>query len=138
MMSKLIEALKGHSLAVLTADGNTRVFTGRGVTDLYRLLKKEPQALSGALVADKVVGRAAAALMMLGGVKEVHIEIVSDLALSLLAESAVKISYEVSAPHILNGAGTDWCPLEKACYGCTTAQQCLAEIDKFFAKIQMQ
>lgn len=138
MISDLIESLKGHSLAILTADREMRVFDGRGVADLYRLLREEPRALSGALVADKVVGRAAAALMILGGVKEVYTEIVSNLALSLLAESAVKISYQVGVLHILNGAGTDWCPLERACCNCTKAEQCLTEIDNFFEKKAMK
>lgn len=48
-----------------------RVFHERSVKDLYRLLKEESEFLDGAFVADKVVGKAAAALMILGGVKEV-------------------------------------------------------------------
>ena len=47
-----------------------RIFRERGVKDLYRLLREEPQLLDGAFVADKVVGKGAAALMILGGVEE--------------------------------------------------------------------
>lgn len=133
-MTDLKDALKGHTLAVLTAGGSMLVFDGRGVSDLHRLLSEEPQTLRGASVADKVVGRAAAALMMLGGVAEVYTEIVSDLALNLPGDFAVKVTYDVSVPHILNRAGTAWCPLESACRNCETAEQCLIEINKFFHK----
>lgn len=133
-MTDLKDALKGHTLAVLTAEGSMLVFDGRGVSDLHRLLSEEPQTLRGASVADKVVGRAAAALMMLGGVAEVYTEIVSDLALCLPGDFAVKVTYDVSVPHILNRAGTAWCPLESVCRNCETAEQCLIEINKFFHK----
>lgn len=46
-----------------------RLFHERGVKDIYRLLKEEPDFLNGSFIADKVIGKAAAALMILGGVK---------------------------------------------------------------------
>ena len=54
-----------------------RIFRERGVKDLYRLLREEPQLLDGAFVADKVVGKGAAALMILGGVEELFADVVS-------------------------------------------------------------
>lgn len=49
-----------------------RTFTRRGVADLYDLLVQEPEFLHGAFVADKVIGKAAASLMVLGGVRQVY------------------------------------------------------------------
>ncbi len=40
-----------------------RIFRERGVADLFRLQHEEPQLLRGAFIADKVVGKGAAALM---------------------------------------------------------------------------
>ena len=51
---------------------NIRTFTQRGVADLYDLLTQEPDFLKGASIADKVVGKGAAALMILGGIRELH------------------------------------------------------------------
>lgn len=45
-----------------------RTFTQRGVADLYDLLVTEPDFLQSASIADKVIGKAAASLMVLGGV----------------------------------------------------------------------
>ena len=41
-----------------------RLFHERGVKDIYRLLKEEPDFLNGSFIADKVIGKAAAALMI--------------------------------------------------------------------------
>ena len=54
-----------------------RIFRERGVADLFRLLHEEPQLLRGAFIADKVVGKGAAALMVLGGVEGFFAGVVS-------------------------------------------------------------
>lgn len=63
----LIERLDAEQCScVIYNGGETRLFWERGVQDLYRLLKTEPDFLQGAFIADKVIGKAAAALMALG------------------------------------------------------------------------
>ena len=62
---------------VIYNQGEVRIFRERGVKDLYRLLKEEPEFLAGASMADKVIGKAAAALLALGGVREVFALVIS-------------------------------------------------------------
>ena len=70
---------------VLAKEGEfRRIFRERGVKDLFRLLASDPGALEGAFVADKVVGKAAAALMALGKIKGLHAFVISQRALELL------------------------------------------------------
>ena len=71
-MEKLINLLHtgGYSCTIANG-GKIRTFTQRGVADLYDLLTQEPEFLKGALIADKVVGKGAAALMILGGIKRI-------------------------------------------------------------------
>ena len=75
-MEKLINLLHtgGYSCTIANG-GKIRTFTQRGVADLYDLLTQEPEFLKGALIADKVVGKGAAALMILGGIKELYTDI---------------------------------------------------------------
>ena len=75
-----------------------RIFRERGVAALFRLLREEPQLLRGAFIADKVVGKGAAALMVLGGVEGLFADVVSRPALELRA-------------------GTGTCPVEQLCAG---------------------
>lgn len=56
----LIDYLFAEKCSCILHNGSEiRAFRGRGVTDLYRLLKKEPEFLDGAFIADKVLGKAA-------------------------------------------------------------------------------
>ena len=64
-MEELINLLHtGGYSCVIANEGKIRTFTQRGVADLYDLLTREPEFLKGALIADKVVGKGAAALMI--------------------------------------------------------------------------
>ena len=72
-MEELINLLHSGGYSCVIANGdNIRTFTQRGVADLYDLLTQEPDFLKGASIVDKVVGKGAAALMILGGIRELH------------------------------------------------------------------
>lgn len=103
---------------VIRNGSDMRVFYERGVKDLYRLLKEEPGLLRGAFVADKVVGKAAAALLALGGVEEVFADVISRPALDLLEKNAVGTGYRLCVPHIVTvriPAGVRWKPVATDC-----------------------
>lgn len=131
-MDLLVEQLREgkHSLVL----ENNRVFLtfdSRGVRDLYDLLTTRPALLDGARVADKVVGKGAAALMILGKVQEVYAITVSKPALELFRKYHVKVTYENLADSIINRSGTDICPVEKLCAGCDTPAETFPLIASF-------
>ncbi len=132
MMEDLILLLHKDNHSLVVAKGYVCAFDGRGVVDLYKLIKEDQGFLNGASVADKVVGKAAAALMILGNVKEVHADVISQAALDLFAGSEVCVGYDKKVPHIVNRTNTGWCPLEKRCFECLTPQDCLTRIEEFF------
>ena len=108
-----------------------RVFRERGVKDLYRLLKEEPEFLKGAFVADKVVGKAAAALMILGGVKELFAGVASFPALELCRKTGLRVGCIHEVPYIVNRTRTGQCPVETLCRDCATAAEALPLIRNF-------
>ena len=67
-----------------SAQGEIRRFERRGVADLFALVTDEPGFLCGASVADKVIGRGAALLLLKGGAREVYAEVISSGALGVL------------------------------------------------------
>ena len=100
---QLIDLLHVEACSCVIRNGDvTRIFRERGVKDLYRLLEEEPELLDGAFVADKVMGNGAAALMILGGVGELHADVISRPARLLLAASPVHVSYTLEVPYIVN------------------------------------
>lgn len=106
----------------------------RGVKDLLCLVKGDGSLLKGAQVADKVVGKGAAALMVIGGVREVYAEVISRPALQLLETASVRVAFGSCVPNIVNRAGTGICPVESLCMGCRTAEECLPQIEEFVEK----
>ena len=88
---------------------------GRGLEPLFRLL--EGGKLRGALVVDKVIGRAAAAVLVAGGAKKVHALLMSEEAKGFLALKGVESSAEKLVPKILNRDLSAGCPMETAVEG---------------------
>ena len=130
-MERLIRLLHegGHSLVV--GNDTVRTFDGRGISDLYRLLTEDSGVLRGASVADKVVGKGAAALMVLGGVREVYAGVISTPALSLFHENGITVRMGQEVPNIVNRAGDGVYPVEQLCRQCMTAAECLPLIKEF-------
>lgn len=138
-MEELITLLhSGGYSCVIAKDENIRTFTQRGVADLYDLLTQEPDFLKGALIADKVVGRGAAALMILGGIKELHTDIISTNALDLFKESDVKVDFVQEVPFIWNRNHTGWCPVETMCSQEKSAENMLPLISGFLERMRGQ
>lgn len=132
----VIDRLRSERCSCVIANGGgVTVCRERGVRDLLRMLTEEPRVLEGAFIADKVVGKGAAALMVLGGVAAVYAEVVSRPALALLTASRVEVSYGVLAENIINRAGTGVCPVETLCAGAATAEECLPLIRRFVERM---
>ncbi|MCH5221879.1 MAG: DUF1893 domain-containing protein [Muribaculaceae bacterium] len=116
---------------VIAKDGAIKQYHNRGVKDLLYLLKNEPEALDGAFVADKVVGKGAAALMALGCVDSVYADVISSPALEMLGKAKVVVEYGECVPNIINRAGDGICPVENLCKDCIMPEECLPLIEQF-------
>lgn len=135
LMNELISLLhQGRYSCVIRHQSEVRTFSSRGIFDLFRLLRDEPGFLRGACVADKVVGKGAAALMVLGGVKAVHADVVSSPALAVLRSAGIDIQFDTEVPHIQNRQGTGWCPVEKLCRDLSAPEDMLPLIAHFVEK----
>ena len=136
LMKALVETLHEGNHSLVISKDEILKFDGRGVSDLFRLLHEEPDVLEGSLLADKVVGKGAAALMALGKVKEVYADVISQPAFALLEQEGIRVSYGKLVPHIINRAGTGMCPVETRCQPCNTPAECLEEIKAFFKEMK--
>ena len=136
-MENLVTLLHdGNYSCVIANNGITRTFTQRGVADLYDLLVDEPAFLHGALIADKVVGKGAAALMILGGVKELYTDVISTKALKLFEGASVKVSFGKEVPFIWNRDHTGHCPVETLCNDIDSAADIFPLIRQFIQNVR--
>lgn len=131
-MTNPIDILRegSYSCVVLNFD-QIFTFTGAGVSDLYEMATGKPCFLKEAIIADKVVGKAAAALMILGNVYKVYAEVVSLSALVLLRHAGIDTEFGQVVSGIRNKDNTDWCPLEKMCYQKDSPEEILLQIEEF-------
>ena len=104
---------------------------------MYGLLTEHSDWLRGASVADKVVGKGAAALLILGGVRELFAGVISTPALGLLEDSGISFRFAEKVPYIINRKGDGLCPVETLCKDCKTAAECLPFIQGFINKLRI-
>lgn len=131
-LNDLISVLHKENCSCVIANADRiEICRQRGVKDLLQLLKSDISLLCGSMIADKVVGKGAAALMCLGGVAEVYADVISEQALELFDSEKVKVSYGECVPNIINRARTGICPVENICVPCRTAAECLPLIENF-------
>lgn len=123
----------GDCCLVVNSSGQLHTFTGKGVADLLQLYCHKPELLKGAAIADKVVGKGAAALMILGGVRAVYAAVISEPALQFFSDAHVDIIYGTVVPNIINRKGDGICPVETLCLPCGSAAECLPLIKNFYS-----
>ncbi len=136
-MKKLIDILRkeGCSL-VVEKDGEVSTYDQKGVRDLEHLLKHEPEKLRGARIADKVIGKAAAGIVVKGGVSEMYAEVLSRKALPILDGSDVRYTYGELTDEIKIEEGDNRCRLEKIVDGATTADEVVERLWAHFDEMK--
>lgn len=129
------ELHKGGWSCVIGKGSEMRTFSRRGVADLYNILVTEPELLYMSSIADKVVGKGAAALMILGKVSKLHTHIISTPALTLLKNAGVITDFDIEVDYIINRDGTGRCPVETLCDGLLNPEEMLDLIAGFLSKV---
>ncbi|MBQ7697794.1 MAG: DUF1893 domain-containing protein [Paludibacteraceae bacterium] len=124
---QMLDQLNANSLSLLVRNhGLTTQHENRGVQDLLTLIQNDPKRLKGAVVADKIIGKAAAALMIAGGVKEVHTNIICTPARELFENAGVVVKAREEVPMILNRDQTGQCPIDSRLNEAATVEECVA------------
>ncbi len=137
-MLQLIDTLhhQNCSLVVKSTTGEITTYHKKGVRDLIYLLDYEAERLRGAMVADKVIGKAAAGLMVRGGVVEVYADVMSQLALPLLQEAGISYSFGQLVEHIVIPEGDSRCPLEQIVADAQNSSEIETMLREHFAQMQ--
>ena len=92
--------------------------------------------LTGFSAADKIVGRAAALLFVLAGVRAVYAPVMSQGACAVLAAHGVDWACQDSPEVIVNRQGTGPCPMEMAVAGVEEPAAALAAIQAKLADLR--
>lgn len=130
-MQQLIEILRREKCSLVVKNhGIVTTYSKPGVRDLEHLLDHEPEMLQGATIADKVIGKAAAAMVVVGGVKELYAEVMSKKAIPFLEEAGIAYTYGTLVDTIKEEG--DRCQLEKITAPATTPEETVALLRTHF------
>lgn len=123
------EVLKKEKLTCVLTLGNVMFKSkDKGVQPLLDWMNSGNNYMSY-MIADKVIGRAAAFIDIAMGIREVYAEVISESAKTLLENNHVVVTADTIVPEILNKDKTELCPLEKAVEGIENAAEALMPIE---------
>lgn len=100
------------SLVVLYANGESKEYYKNRINDIKEILQKDKTALKGAIIADKVIGKVAASILAVAGVKEIYADVISKYAIPVLEENGIKYEYRNLAEYVQNNDKSGMCPME--------------------------
>lgn len=130
-MQLLIEILRREKCSLVVKNhGIVTTYSKPGVRDLEHMLDHEPEVLQGAVIADKVIGKAAAAMVVVGGVKELYAEVMSKKAIPFLEEAGIAYTCGTLVDTIKEEG--DRCQLEKITAPATTPEETVALLRTHF------
>ena len=115
---------QGLSLLVYNHDSLT-THSNRGIRDLLELITEQPERLNGAVAADKIIGKSAAAIMIVGGVKQVHTNLICTPARELFEANGVRVFATEEVPMILNRDRSGMCPMDTQINGIESVEECV-------------
>lgn len=132
------ELLDSSSYTCVLRKGDACYYSDhRGVKPLLQWLD-EGSDLRGFSAADKVVGKAAAYLYALLGVKAVFARVISSPSVAVLEEHGIAVFFETKVDAIRNRTNTGLCPMEQAVKAAKTPEEALAMVRQALEKLKQQ
>lgn len=115
ILNKAVQMIKEEKASCVIIKKNEIIYSayGHGVAPLIALYENEPEILKDAFIVDKVIGKAAAMIAVLGGASKVYGLLMSTAAESYLKEYNIHAEYGRCVEVISNRTGDGLCPLEK-------------------------
>jgi hypothetical protein len=120
---------------VLCSGEQVKTDSRRGVKPLLELLESG-ENYNGFCAADKVVGKAAAHLYCLLGVKAVYAGVISQRAKAVLEENGTPVTFGTEVSAIRNRTNTGLCPMESAVWDITDHESAHRAILTTLQKLQ--
>ncbi len=133
-LEQAIAALQPPHTLALCRDGALLTSDRRGVAPMVAFLR-EGRTLEGYAAADRVVGKAAAWLFILAGVRAVYASTLSEGGRELLTRHGIPVQWETLTPTIRNRDNTGLCPMEQAVAEATDPADALRRIEERMAQL---
>ena len=100
------------SLVVLYSNVECKEYYQNRINDIKEILKENREALQGAIIADKVIGKVAGSILTVAGVKEIYADVMSKYAITVLDKNNIRYEYRNLVNYVQNNEKTGMCPME--------------------------
>ncbi len=104
-----------------------------GIKPLMVKLREDRSFFKDAVVADRVIGKAAAMLLVSSGVSEVFGAVMSEAAEDVLKQAGVSYGYCEMVPYIKNRTGDGMCPMEQTVASITDVNEAFDALEQTIA-----
>ncbi|MBS6106220.1 DUF1893 domain-containing protein [Anaerococcus sp.] len=123
-----------NDYSIVLVKENEIVNTSRknGLLPILDLYNNDKSILESAIVADKVIGKAAALILKEANIKELYAELISENAIELLDKTNIKYKYNKKVREIRNRDNTDICPMEELALESNNADELIKKIKEKF------
>ena len=123
-----------NDYSIVLVKENEIVNTSRknGLLPILDLYNNDKSILENAIVADKVIGKAAALILKEANIKELYAELISENAIELLDKTNIKYKYNKKVREIRNRDNTDICPMEELALESNNADELIKKIKEKF------
>lgn len=111
-IEKAKEKLVGNTTCVLVKEDKIILSQEKGIAPILKLINAG-ENLENFTLADRIVGKAVALLVVYAKIREVYAEVLSEKGKAVLIKYNVKFSYKTLTEKIINRKGNDICPMEK-------------------------
>lgn len=105
----------------------------RGVKPLIIYYETKKDMYISPVLADKVIGRAAALLAVLCGITAIYTTVISEEAKKVLDDNGIPVTYERIVPFIINRKGDGRCPMEELSAGVNQPVEMYKKIKNWLA-----
>lgn len=125
-----IAEIEENKAGLIVLQGERVVFTAAtpGIRAALQLHDEHPELLRGAVIADRIIGRAAAMIFADGGAAAIYGSVMSKTARQELTQKGVQIRARTLVDAIINRRGDGICPMEQAITGITETELGLSHL----------
>ena len=111
-IEKAKEKLAKDTTCVLVKEDKIILSKDKGIAPILKLINAGKN-LENFSLADRIVGKAVAMLVVYSKIREVYAEVLSEKGEEVLKKHNIKYSYKTLTENIINRKGDDICPMEK-------------------------
>lgn len=118
LLDKAKELLKqdNHTF-VAVSDRDVYTSSMHGIVPIISKVEEDALYFKGYYVADKVIGKSAAMLLIRSQIACLYAEVLSEHAKNILDEYHIPYSYHTIVPYIINRTKDGMCPMEQTVVG---------------------